>query len=190
MELSPRTETPPRCGISNTPLQPSPLPEPLNDFITWGLLNTTEGEELLLKFRTDLIPLFPFVIIHEVSFVELRKQSPFFLLCILTACLDHKPTRQQKLELEARIVVSTRIVINMERDMDLPQGLLVHIAWYHYHWRIYHTQVYMLLQMAMAITVGLGLDRYDNFKMQRMSHDEKGTEKSQKGQAFYLTPGG
>ncbi|KAE8163279.1 hypothetical protein BDV40DRAFT_287875 [Aspergillus tamarii] len=179
MELSPRTETPPLSGISNTPLQPSPVPEPLTQRLyNLGLLNTNEGEELLLKFRTDLMPLFPFVIIPEVSFVELRKQSPFFLLCIMTVCLDHKPTRQQKLELEARIVVSTRIVINMERDMDLLQGLLVHITWYHYHWRIYHTQVYMLLQMAMAITVGLGLDRYDNLKMQRMSHDEKGTEKA------------
>ncbi|GFF32921.1 hypothetical protein IFM46972_03712 [Aspergillus udagawae] len=171
-------------------LQPSPVPEPLNDFITRGLLNVTEGEELLLKFRTNLMPLFPFVIISEVSFVELRKQAPFLLLCIMTACLEHKPALQQKLEFEVRTLVSTRIVINMERDMDLLRGLLVHIAWYHYHWRIYHTQVYMLLQIAMAIVVDLGLDRYDNFKMQRIPHDVKGTEESHKGQALYLTSDG
>ncbi|GAB1207496.1 hypothetical protein APSETT445_006216 [Aspergillus pseudonomiae] len=170
--------------ISDTSLQPSPVPEPFDDFITRGLLNITEGEELLLKFRTDLMPLFPFVIIPEVSFVELRKQSPFLLLCIITACLEHKPTLQQKLEFEARTVVSTRIVMNMERDMDLLRGLLVHIAWYHYHWRIYHTQVYMLLQMAMAIVVDLGLDRYNNFKMQCISYNGKGTEELHKGQSL------
>ncbi|RDK39947.1 hypothetical protein M752DRAFT_219744 [Aspergillus phoenicis ATCC 13157] len=190
VELSPITETPSPSTISNTSLQPSPVPEPFDDFITRGLLNITEGEELLLKFRTDLMPLFPFVIIPEVSFVELRKQSPFLLLCIITACLEHKPTLQQKLEFEARTVVSTRIVMNMERDMDLLRGLLVHIAWYHYHWRIYHTQVYMLLQMAMAIVVDLGLDRYNNFKMQSISYDGKGTEELHKGQVLYLTPDG
>ena len=190
MERSPITDMPSPSTTGNTSLQPSPVPEPLNDFITRGLLNITEGEELLLKFRTDLMHLFPFVIIHRVSFVELRKQSPFLLLCIMTACLEHKPALQQKLEFEARTVVSTRIVMNMERDMDLLRGLLVHIAWYHYHWRTYHTQVYILLQMAMVIVVDLGLDRYDNFKMQRSPRDDKGTEESHKGQALYLTPDG
>lgn len=74
--------------------------------------------------------------------------------------------------------------------MDLLRGLLVHIAWYHYHWRIYHTQVYMLLQMAMAIVVDLGLDRYNNFKMQSISYDGKGAEELHKGQVLYLTPDG
>ncbi|GIC85833.1 uncharacterized protein Aud_001673 [Aspergillus udagawae] len=44
--------------------------------------------------------------------------------------------------------------------------------------------------MAMAIVVDLGLDRYDNFKMQRIPHDGKGTEESHKGQALYLTSDG
>ncbi|KAG2419608.1 hypothetical protein HFD88_004404 [Aspergillus terreus] len=183
------SETPSPSAIDNTSSLPSPVPE-LNDFITRGLLNITEGEELLLKFRTDLMPLFPFVIIPEVNFAELRQQSPFLLLCIMTACLEHRPALQQKLEFEARTVLSTRVVMDMERDMDLLRGLLVHIAWYHYHWRIYHTQVYMLLQMAMAMVVDLGLDKYDNFRMQRSPHDGKGTDESHKGQALYLTPDG
>lgn len=184
------TETPPSSTISNTSLQPSPAPEPFNDFITRGLLTITEGEELLLRFRTDLMPLFLFVIIPGRSFVELREQSPFLLLCVITACLEHKPTLQQKLEFEARTVVSTRIVMNMERDMDLLRGLLVHIEWYHYHWRIYYTQVYMRLQMALTIVVNLGLDRYNNFIMQNIPDNGKGTEELHKGQGFYLTPDG
>ncbi|PYI21327.1 hypothetical protein BO99DRAFT_328277 [Aspergillus violaceofuscus CBS 115571] len=184
------SEMPSPSTVSNTSSQPSAIPEPLNSFITRGFLSITEGEELLLKFRTDLMPLFPFVIVPETSFVELGKQSPFLLQCVITACLEHKPDLQQKLELEARAVISTRIVMNMERDMDLLRGLLVHIAWYHYHWRVYHTQVYMLLQMAMAIVVDLGLDRCDNFRMQRNYPSEKETEEPAKGQAFYQTPDG
>lgn len=187
---TPTTGIPSPSTVSNTSLQPSPVPEPPNDLITRRLLNITEGEGLLLKFRTDLMPLFPFVIIPEVSFAELRNESLFLLLCIMTACLEHKPALQQKSELEARAVASTRIVMSMERDMDLLGGLLVHIAWHHYHWRTYHTQVYLLLQMAMAIVVGLGLDRYDNFSMQRISRSEKQTEESHKGQELYLTPDG
>ncbi|RAH46053.1 uncharacterized protein BO95DRAFT_431598 [Aspergillus brunneoviolaceus CBS 621.78] len=176
--------------ISNTSTHPSSIPEPLHKSITRGLLSITEGEELLSKFRTELMPLFPFVIVPEASFVELGKQSPFLLLCIITACLEHRPDLQQKLELEARAVISTRIVMNMERDMDLLRGLLVHIAWYHYHWRVYHTQVYMLLQMAMAIVVDFGLDRCDNFRMQRHYPEEKEAEEPHKAQALYLTPDG
>ncbi|RAH72239.1 uncharacterized protein BO66DRAFT_469949 [Aspergillus aculeatinus CBS 121060] len=176
--------------ISNTSSHPSSIPEPLHNLITRGLLSITEGEELLSKFRTELMPLFPFVIVPEASFVELGKQSPFLLLCIITACLEHRPDLQQRLELEARAVISTRIVMNMERDMDLFRGLLVHIAWYHYHWRAYHTQVYMLLQVAMAIVVDLGLDTCDNFRMQRHYPEEKEAEEPHKAQALYLTPDG
>ncbi|GLA80568.1 hypothetical protein AtubIFM56815_001392 [Aspergillus tubingensis] len=182
MNLTPVSETQ-TCSVS-------PKPKWRNDFIDRELLNIAEGEELLLKFRTDLMPLFPFVLIHEVNFGELRENSPFLLLCIMTACLEHKPALQQKLELEVRSVISTRIMMNMERDMDILRGLLVHIAWSHYHWRNYHTQVYMLLQMAMAIVVDLGLDRYDNFRMRHIYDHGEDMDGSQGGQVLYLTPDG
>ncbi|PYH71708.1 uncharacterized protein BO88DRAFT_451392 [Aspergillus vadensis CBS 113365] len=168
----------------------SPKPKWRNDFIDRELLNIAEGEELLLKFRTDLMPLFPFVPIDEANFGKLREKSPFLLLCIMTACLEHKPALQQKFELEVRSVISTRIMMNMERDMDILRGLLVHIAWSHYHWRNYHTQVYMLLQMAMAIVVDLGLDRYDNFRMRHIYGHGEDMEGSQGVQVLHLTPDG
>ncbi|BCS10460.1 hypothetical protein ALUC_31277A [Aspergillus luchuensis] len=136
------------------------------------------------------MPLFPFVLIHEANFGILRETSPFLLLCIMTACLEHKPALQQNFELEVRSVISTRIMMNMERDMDILRGLLVHIAWSHYHWRNYHTQVYMLLQMAMAIVVDLGLDRYDNFRMRHIYDHEEDTQGSQEGEILHLTPDG
>ncbi|PWY74075.1 hypothetical protein BO83DRAFT_426731 [Aspergillus eucalypticola CBS 122712] len=182
-----------RSGIQASETQTcsvSPKPKWRNDFIDRELLNIAEGEELLLKFRTDLMPLFPFVLIHEVNFGELREKSPFLLLCIMSACLEHKPALQQRFEFEVRSVISTRIMMNMERDMDILRGLLVHIAWSHYHWRNYHTQVYMLLQMAMAIVVDLGLDRYDNLRMRHIYDHGEDMEGSQREQVLCLTPDG
>ncbi|KAL4878799.1 hypothetical protein BJY04DRAFT_220863 [Aspergillus karnatakaensis] len=57
--------------------------------------------------------------------------------------------------------------------MDILQGLLVHAAWYHYHWETYHTHHYMLLQMASMVVGDLGLDRQESFSMQHIPRDGK-----------------
>ncbi|KAL4970627.1 uncharacterized protein BDV14DRAFT_195308 [Aspergillus stella-maris] len=64
-----------------------------------------------------------------------------------------------------------RIVVGIKRDMDILQGLLVHAAWYHYHWRTYHTHGYMLLQMVVMVVVDLGLDRQEGFRMRAIPVD-------------------
>lgn len=110
---------------------------------------------------------FPFVIIPpEVDIAVLRQQSPFLLLCIVTASLGHDPTLQSKLEAIIREETATRLIARIERNMDLLQGLLVHAAWYHFHCRTYHTHMYMLLQMTINIAVDLGLDRGKSFRLQ------------------------
>ncbi|RHZ74440.1 hypothetical protein CDV55_107202 [Aspergillus turcosus] len=117
---------------------------------------------------------FPFVIVPEgMDASVLWRESPFLLLCILTACLEHDPILQDKLEREIREIIGTRLILKMERNMDLLQGLLVHTAWYHYHWRAYHTQAYMLLQIAIMLVVDLGLDKDENLRMQAIPQDGK-----------------
>ncbi|PYH92521.1 hypothetical protein BO71DRAFT_329731, partial [Aspergillus ellipticus CBS 707.79] len=103
----------------------------------------------------------------------LRRQSPFLLLCIMTACLEHNPSLQQTMEEEVRKAVAHRVVVNNERSMDILQGLLVHLSWYHYHWHASHTQAFMLTQMAIVLVVDLGLDRDENFKTHVMPCDVK-----------------
>ena len=93
------------------------------------------------------------------------------------------------MEHEVRKVIATRLIINMERNMDLLLGLLVHIAWYHYHWRTYHAQVYMLLQMVIMVAVALGLDKDGNFRMQTIPFDKRGVDQTE-GQGDHWTPAG
>ncbi|OJI84855.1 hypothetical protein ASPTUDRAFT_117872 [Aspergillus tubingensis CBS 134.48] len=136
------------------------------DFISRGLFTLLECEELLAKFRLHKMPLFPFVMIPtQLGVPILRQQFPFLLLCIVTACLEHKPSLQLKMEQEVRRSIATRLVANLERSLDLLSGLLVHVAWSFYHWPIYDSQSSMFLQMAVMILGDLGLDKGD-FKMQ------------------------
>ncbi|KAL4815609.1 hypothetical protein BDW67DRAFT_163821 [Aspergillus spinulosporus] len=93
-------------------------------------------------------PHFIFVIIPpklKTDAQTLRQQFPFLILCALAAAVQHNPPVQEKIEGSVRTEIADRVVVNVERNKDLFMGLLVHAAWYHYHWRSYHTQVYMLL---------------------------------------------
>lgn len=165
-------------------------PSNTDDFISKGLLTLSEADELLHKFRKHKMHHFPFVIIPEgVSASTLRRDSPFLFLCISTACLEHDPALQEQLEREIREVVGTCLIMEMRRDMDLLQGLLVHIAWYHYHWKTYHTQAYMLLQIAIMVVADLGLDKDENFRMQAIPSDGKEPEQSQ-GYEIHQTSAG
>lgn len=139
-----------------------------------GLIDDKLAKELLSKYRVQKVPHFPFVVIPpEADAATLREQSPFLLLCILTASLEHNPKLQEELELVVRKEIANRIVVGIERNMDLLQGLLVHGAWYHYHWKTYHTHMYMLLQMTLMVTADLCLDKQESFRMQTIPAEGK-----------------
>ncbi|KAL4869245.1 hypothetical protein BDV12DRAFT_196491 [Aspergillus spectabilis] len=137
-------------------------------------INSELANELLSKYRREKLPQFPFVIIPaEADVSTLRKESPFLLLCILTASTERDYALQNSLELFVRKEIASRVVVGVERNMDILQGLLVHAAWYHYHWETYHTHHYMLLQMASMIAADLGLDRQESFRMQQTPPEGK-----------------
>ncbi|KAL4900984.1 hypothetical protein BDW74DRAFT_89456 [Aspergillus multicolor] len=140
------------------------------------IIDPDQTTALLKKYIDQKQPHFPFVIIpreHEGDIQTFQKEHPFLLLCVLTASMEHDPAAQEKLESLVRKEIATRLVVNLDRDMDLLMGLLVHAAWYHYHWRSYHTQMYMLLQMAVMIVADLGLARQHGFRMQTIPVDGK-----------------
>jgi hypothetical protein len=156
-----------------------------DDFISRGLLTLSEADELLHKFRKHKMHHFPFVIIPEgVNASAFRRESPFLLLCIVTACLEHDPALQEKLEREIREFIGTCVIMEMRRNMDLLQGLLVHTAWYHYHWQAYHTRAYMLLQIAVMVVADLDLDKDENFRMQAIPLDGKKSNRTQGYEIF------
>jgi hypothetical protein len=140
----------------------------------YGLIDPKLADELLSKYRAQKVPYFPFVVIpSDADAATVREQSPFLLLCILTASLEHNPKLQEELELVVRKEIANRIVVGVERNMDLLQGLLVHGAWHQYHWKTYHTHMYMLLQMTLMMTADLGLDKQESFRMQTIPAEGK-----------------
>ncbi|GLA21564.1 hypothetical protein AnigIFM62618_011233 [Aspergillus niger] len=169
----------------------SPLgADPDTDFISRGGFTLLECEELLAKFRTHKMPQFPFVIVPtQLNVPALRQQFPFLLLCIITACLEHKPSLQHLMEQEVRKAIAIRLITNMERSMDLALGLLVHIAWYHYHRPTYHPQARMLLQIASMVVLDLGLDKEGISRMRPTLPDREVADRAGK-QGGHWTPAG
>ena len=53
--------------------------------------------------------------------------------------------------------VSTKVIIEGAKDLDLLQGLLIYLAWYHSHFKLQGGQINMLVQIAAAIAIELGL---------------------------------
>jgi hypothetical protein len=101
----------------------------LQDVITKGLLTFEEAEDGLEFFRTQAHR-FPFVVVSPREALDsLRREKPFLLLAILTFATQARPKLQAELELELRESLSKRVVVNMEKSLDILQGLLVYLAW-------------------------------------------------------------
>lgn len=148
-----------------------------NETVFHESIDVQLANKLLLKYRAQKMSQFPFVIVPpELDLQSLRQQSPFLLLCILTASCEHDPSLQHALEAVVRQEVASRLIVNVGRNIDLLQGLLVHAAWYHYHWRTYHTHMYMLLQMTMTVVADLALDRQQGFGMQDIPREGRGND--------------
>ncbi|KAF2491142.1 hypothetical protein BU16DRAFT_144606 [Lophium mytilinum] len=170
--------------LDSTPNQsprPTLLGEPQNaiaqshDVFSRGFLTISAGDKLIAKFQTVKMPLFPFVIIPPDSTVfSLRLEYPFLLLAILTASTEDDRPLQRKLETEFRTTICNRLVMTDERNMDLLLGLLVHVAWHHYHFETVRRQLYMITQMAISIVVDLGLDRDHNFGLRDIAAEVQG----------------
>ncbi|PYI03937.1 hypothetical protein BO78DRAFT_321610 [Aspergillus sclerotiicarbonarius CBS 121057] len=143
-----------------------------------GLVGFREADQLLDKFRTQKMPQFPFVMVAaDMDIESLRQRSPFLLLCIVTVCMEHKPLLQHKLEALVRETAATRLIVKSERNLDLLLGLLVHCAWFHYHWRTTHIHKYMLLEMAHMVVVDLGIDKDENIRMQPIPQEGADTQR-------------
>jgi hypothetical protein len=85
---------------------------------------------LLLEFRTQMAPQFPFVVISPDSTSEsLRRERPMLWRSIVVAASYHNPRRQIALGWKLMEEFSTRILLKAEKSLDLLQALLVHVAW-------------------------------------------------------------
>ncbi|KAL3476520.1 hypothetical protein BJX99DRAFT_270504 [Aspergillus californicus] len=135
-----------------------------DDIVSRGFLDVEMAERYLSDFKTKLTPHFPFVVIApNVSANELHQTKPFLCLAILASASYENMRLQRALGQEFKKVVASRMIVGGEISFELLQGLLVFLAWSHYHSRPHrYTQ---FLQLAISLVIDLRLDRPPQTKM-------------------------
>ena len=98
----------------------------INQFIS----NSDEAEMILDRFRTVTTPLFPFVVVPpNMNFADLKEQKPFLTLAVLMVGCRHDHVQQTNIAQTIREIVSNRVLIKGERNLDMLQCLLVYVSW-------------------------------------------------------------
>lgn len=93
--------------------------------ISSSMLSEQEARELFDAFVAECLPQFPVVTIHE-SFDELREMKPVLLLAAVTAASNARDGELfTRLHRHLVRMVSDRVVINGERDIELLQAILL-----------------------------------------------------------------
>ncbi|DAA75819.1 TPA_exp: hypothetical protein A8136_1541 [Trichophyton benhamiae CBS 112371] len=128
------------------------------DVVDRGFLTIEDAECFLSTFKVRMIEHFPFVVVPQPTMAEqLRRDRPFLFLSIISAASYSNMPLQRKLGEEVRSAIASRMIVNGEVSFDLLQGLLVYLAWCHYHTRPYrYTQ---FLQLAISLIIEMRLDR-------------------------------
>ncbi|PYH82741.1 hypothetical protein BO82DRAFT_61388 [Aspergillus uvarum CBS 121591] len=116
-------------------------------------------EHLLDIFR-GMASYFPFVRLPSAcTAASMAKSRPFLLLAALGAASSSYCHLQDALIRQFRDSLSQRTVIAGEKDLDLLQGLLVHLAWFHFSFVPGSQQEYQYLHIAISMAIDLRLDQ-------------------------------
>lgn len=121
------------------------------------LVPVESDEALLSIYRNQLSSLLPFVIIPAGTTPrQLQATSPFLIKVIrMVASVRHlRLVRGQ-----ARAVmehISTAMLMRSERSLDLLQGILVFLGYYHYHCMA-HAQFNNLIRLAVSLVEDMDL---------------------------------
>ncbi|KIX07799.1 uncharacterized protein Z518_02453 [Rhinocladiella mackenziei CBS 650.93] len=126
----------------------------------------TDGEaELILEtYRSYMAPYFPFVVIPpNVDVNRFKEQKPVLFLTIAMVGCRHDRWQQSALGKRVREIISHKVLIKGEQSLDLLQGLLVYLAWYHFHLHL-GNQLTNLTYLTISMMTDLGLYKEPNSK--------------------------
>ncbi|KAF2021112.1 hypothetical protein BU24DRAFT_446202 [Aaosphaeria arxii CBS 175.79] len=144
--------------VSSTP---SSIDAPPNgDVIDHDILTLERAETLVELYKSDMMPHFPFIIVPaEATATNLRHESPFLFLSIISVASFHDLAIQEKLSHRFKYMVSEKVLLGGDDSLSLEylQGLLIVLAWNQYHGRSKYYSQY--LQLAVSIAVDMRLDR-------------------------------
>lgn len=142
--------------ISGTPPESSiALQEENFDPISLGLLDEAHAYRIIDNFKEFFVPSFPFVIV-ESNGPTVRQDRPFLFHAILAIASTESPSLQRELEdvLRRRLA---RVIEHGQKSLDIVQGLLVYLAWYHTFFTPMSQQLAVLIHLALGLVQELGL---------------------------------
>ncbi|KAJ6000316.1 hypothetical protein N7481_000725 [Penicillium waksmanii] len=114
---------------------------------------------LLDRFRS-MGSYFPFVRLSDAwTAASMAEDRPFLLLAAAAVASSNHCHLQDALIKQFKESLSQRVLIAGEQDLDLLQGLLVHIAWFHFDFVPGSQQTYKYLQIAISLVIDLRLDQ-------------------------------
>jgi hypothetical protein len=119
----------PAATISTAPFTNSP-PKAHQDIIDRGLLSIERAQALLYSY-VEMAGSFPYVLVSsDAALLDLRRQTPTVFLAIMVTASWQDRSLQMALDHEYLTVLSSRLIVEGRKDLDLLQGLLVYLAWY------------------------------------------------------------
>ena len=122
-----------------------------------GLVPVESDSTLLSIYRKQLSDSFPFVVIAaDTTPTQLQTNRPFLMKVIrMAASVRHLPSMRA----QSRTVmehISNAVLLRSERSLDLLQGILALLGFYHYHCLV-HAQFNNLVRIAVSVCEDLDL---------------------------------
>ncbi|PVH70955.1 hypothetical protein DL98DRAFT_597363 [Cadophora sp. DSE1049] len=90
---------------------------------------------------------------------DMRKLRPVLFQGVLVASAWRSRPLQLLLEKDFLEDIASRFFIHGERSLDLPQGLMVYLAWYQYSAEQASQLAYRFTSIAVTLLIDLGLHR-------------------------------
>ncbi|KAI9721705.1 MAG: hypothetical protein M1812_002039 [Candelaria pacifica] len=128
---SSRSETRSTAGDCDPADNPSDAPhKSIKDVIDAGLLTMMTAGSMLDRYKSDMTPYFPFVVIPpRTTAKQLHQEKPFLFLTIMAAASYDNMPLQRMLGKVVKRAVSRRMIHGEDSSFPLLQGLMVHLAW-------------------------------------------------------------
>ena len=122
-------------------------------------MSLRDADILLDRYKRLMERGLPFVpLASDIRAEQLHQEKPFLLRVITIVASFHDLTKQQQLVKELMREIGERVLINSEKTIDVLQGLLVLVCWYHPH-IFWGQQINNLLHIAIAMCIDMGIDR-------------------------------
>ncbi|KAI0159927.1 hypothetical protein GGR52DRAFT_167962 [Hypoxylon sp. FL1284] len=132
-------------------------------------LPPAEAEDALREFREDFLSFFPFMYIPpETTAAQIQQEKPFLWLNIMVVCCK-SATRKAALAQRVREIFAQKMLLDMDRNMDLLLGILAYLGWgmHHFNGKPY---IVSYMNLAMTIITDLRLDKPPQDHLYREIH--------------------